>query len=106
VIRFTAVLSVVVVAIGLLVAGALSGNLALVYVAIGLAALALAALAAGVIIWRDEIFDRVPAVSGSQAAAGEPAFAQAGISPAGKQALAAGETAAGEPAGGLSCFFF
>jgi predicted lipid-binding transport protein (Tim44 family) len=56
VIRFSAILSVVVVAIGLLVAGAVSGSLLLVYLAIGVAALALLMLVIGVVIWREELF--------------------------------------------------
>jgi hypothetical protein len=46
VIRFSAIVGVVVVALGLLVAGAMSGTLALVYVAIGVASLALLLLRA------------------------------------------------------------
>jgi len=56
VIRFAAIVSVVAVAIGLLIAGAVSGDLSLVYVSIGLAALALLMLVAGVAIWRDQVF--------------------------------------------------
>ena len=55
-IRFGAIVSVVAVAIGLLIAGAVSGELPLVYVSIGLAALALLMLIAGVAVWRDEVF--------------------------------------------------
>ena len=55
-IRFGAIVSVVAIAIGLLIAGAVSGELTLVYVSIGLAALALLMLIAGVVIWRDEVF--------------------------------------------------
>ncbi len=47
-IRFGAIVSVVAVAIGLLIAGAVSGELTLVYVSIGLAALALLMLIVGV----------------------------------------------------------
>jgi len=56
VIRFGAIVSVVAIAIGLLIAGAVSGELTLVYVSIGLAALALLMLIAGVAVWRDEVF--------------------------------------------------
>jgi hypothetical protein len=56
VIRFGAIVSVVAVAMGLLIAGAVSGDLKLVYVSIGLAALALVMLVVGVVVWRDEIF--------------------------------------------------
>jgi hypothetical protein len=56
VIRFGAIVSVVSVAIGLLIAGAVSGKLLLVYVSIGLAALALLMLIVGVAVWRDEVF--------------------------------------------------
>jgi len=56
VIRFGAIVSVVAIAIGLLIAGAVSGQLTLVYVSIGLAALALLMLIAGVVIWRDAVF--------------------------------------------------
>ncbi len=55
-IRFSAILAVVVAAVGLLVAGAVSGSLLVVYLAIGVAALALLMLIGGVLIWRDEIF--------------------------------------------------
>jgi len=55
-IRFGAILSVVLVAIALLAAGAVSGSLLLVYLAIGVAALALVLLIAGVVIWREEVF--------------------------------------------------
>ncbi|MGH3272942.1 MAG: hypothetical protein ACRDNZ_01270 [Streptosporangiaceae bacterium] len=57
VIRFSVVLSVVVVAVGLLIAGALSGDLLLVYLAIALAGLALLMLIVGVVAWRGEIFE-------------------------------------------------
>jgi hypothetical protein len=71
VIRFGAIVSVVTVAIGLLVAGAVSGDLALVYVSIGLAALALLMLIVGVAIWRDQVFG--PTTSAAQAAGAGPA---------------------------------
>src|ERR1700722_13456023 len=40
----------------MLVAGAISGSLLLVYLAIGVAALALLLLIVGVLVWRDEVF--------------------------------------------------
>jgi hypothetical protein len=58
VIRFSAIVSVVAIALGLLVAGAVSGTLMLVYLAIGVASLALLLLVVGVVIWRDEVFGR------------------------------------------------
>jgi len=56
VIRFSVIVSAVAIALGLLVAGAVSGTLVLVYVAIVLASLALLLLIVGVFIWRDEVF--------------------------------------------------
>jgi hypothetical protein len=56
VIRFGAIASIVVVAVGMLVAGAISGSLLLIYLAIGVAALALLLLIIGVLVWRDEVF--------------------------------------------------
>jgi len=56
VIRFGAVLSVVLIAIGLLVTGVVTSSLLLVYLAIGVAALAGLMLLIGVLIWRTEIF--------------------------------------------------
>jgi len=55
-IRFSAIVAVVAIALGLLVAGAVSGTLMLVYLAIGVASLALLLLIVGVVIWRDEVF--------------------------------------------------
>src|SRR5262245_57351875 len=74
VIRFSAILAVVAAAVGLLVAGAISGSLLVVYLAIGVAALALAMLIAGVVIWREEIFGE-PAAVEQAARAAEPAEA-------------------------------
>jgi len=68
VIRFGAIVSVVVVAIGLLVGGAVSGELTLVYVSIGLAALALLMLIIGVAVWRDEVFGSAVAPGSLEAA--------------------------------------
>jgi len=56
VIRFSVIVSVVAIALGLLIAGAVSGTLMVVYLAIGVASLALLLLIAGVVIWRDEVF--------------------------------------------------
>ncbi len=71
-IRFGAIVSVVAVAIGLLIAGAVSGELTLVYVSIGLAAVALLMLIVGVIVWRDEVFGPTTAVPGKQTTAAGP----------------------------------
>ena len=60
-IRFGAVLTVVLVAMGLLAAGVLTNSLLLVYLAIGVAALAAVMLTVGVVIWRGEIFGDAPA---------------------------------------------
>jgi hypothetical protein len=77
VIRFNVILSVVIVAVGLLIAGAVSGSLVLVDSAIGVAALALVLLVAIVVMWRQEIFgDTVAGVAATGttgAAAGEAA---------------------------------
>ena len=70
-IRFSAIVSVVAIAIGLLIAGAVSGELTLVYVSIGLAALALLMLIVGVVVWRDEVFGPT-AVAGKQTTAAGP----------------------------------
>ncbi len=55
-IRFGAILSVVIVAIGLLAAGAVTGSIRLVDVSIGLAVLALLMFVISVVVWRDEAF--------------------------------------------------
>jgi hypothetical protein len=55
-IRFGVIVSVVVAAVGLLVVGAVAGDLTLVYVSIALAAAALLLLIVGVAVWRDEVF--------------------------------------------------
>jgi len=75
VIRFSAVL--VVVAIGVLIGGIATSKLLLVYVAIGLSAAALVALAIGVVLKREELFSEqgqalAPAAAG--AGADEPLF--------------------------------
>jgi len=78
VIRFGTVLTVVLVSLGLLVGGVLANSLLLVYLAIGLAALAAVMLTAGAVIWRGDVFGdsspRQTAGSASQA----PALASAG----------------------------
>jgi len=103
--------SVVAIALGLLVAGAVSGALVLVYVAIGVAVLALILLVAGVLIWRDEVFgaedgadrreqlsDQAAAVGASAdhaargygaAERGRPAARSAVVTPADRQAVEA-----------------
>jgi hypothetical protein len=73
VIRFSAAL--VVVAIGVLIAGVATSSLLLVYVAIGISAVALLVLAAGVALKRDELFrdDVRPASDVDGATAGQQA---------------------------------
>ena len=71
-IRFGAIVSVVAVAMGLLIVGAVAGDLTLVYVSIGLAALALLMLIAAVVVWRDEIFDGASSKVPSPMAAAAP----------------------------------
>src|ERR1700685_1429163 len=102
VIRFSVVLSVVVVAVGLLVAGAISGSLPLVYLAIAIAGVALLMLIAGVVVGRDEIFERASA-DGAEAPAGSevPARAEAPAraeGPAGCAARAGAAVAGVHPA--------
>jgi hypothetical protein len=55
-IRFGVIVTVVMAAVGLLVVGAVAGDLTLVYVSIALAAVALLLLIVGVAVWRDEVF--------------------------------------------------
>ena len=103
-IRFSAIVSIVVVALGLLVTGAASGKLVLVYLSIGVAALALVLLIAGVLVWRAEIFGE-PAASttaaGDQPAeftsAGEPVGVRAG-GPGAAQVAAPAAAAPGDRA--------
>ena len=100
-IRFGVVLAVVVAALGLLVGGILTSSLLLVYLAIGVSALAAVLLVIGVVIWRDEIFSDAPAGSADRAdrqEAGQlavPAVADgtAGLAAAGPAAAPAAETA-------------
>ena len=72
-IRFSAAL--VVVAIGVLIAGVATSSLSLVYVAIGISAVALLVLAVGVALKRDELFrdDVRPAPAVDSVTAGQPA---------------------------------
>ena len=60
-IRFAAVLTVVLVALGLLIGGVLTNSLLLVYLSIGVAALAAVMLIVGVVIWRGDVFGDAPA---------------------------------------------
>ncbi len=57
-IRFSA--SLVVVGVGLLIAGGVTSKLLLIYIAIGVSALALLFLILGAILHRDELFGREP----------------------------------------------
>ncbi len=86
-IRFGVVLSVVLIAIGLLATGAVAGSLLLVVISIGVALLAFLMLIGVVISFRHEIFGRaarerpgfqaaMPAVAGEAIPAGMPAGAQ------------------------------
>jgi hypothetical protein len=94
-IRFGAVLTVVLAAMGLLAAGVLTNSLLLVYLAIAVAALSGVMLAVGVLIWRGDIFGRVPAAQAeepvSQAA---PAEAPVGAARAAAADAHAGRSAA------------
>ena len=87
-IRFSAAL--VVVAIGVLIAGVATSSLLLVYVAIGMSAVALLVLAAGVALKRDELFrdDVRPGSAVDSVTAGQPAGGdrQAASSAAGSEA--------------------
>ena len=60
-IRFGVILAVVIVAIGLLVGGIFTSSLLLVYLAIGVSALAAVLLVIGVVVWRDELFGETAA---------------------------------------------
>ena len=72
-IRFGAVLTVVLAAMGLLIGGVLTNSLPLVYLSIALAALAAVMLAVGVVIWRGEVFGEAPAGRAASASPAEPA---------------------------------
>ena len=80
-IRFAVVASVVSAAVALLVIGALSGDLSLVYVSIGLAAFALLMLIVGVAVWRDRVFAAAKPVQAGPLQAG-PVQAARPTSPA------------------------
>ncbi|HUZ27114.1 MAG TPA: hypothetical protein VMV07_25475 [Streptosporangiaceae bacterium] len=69
-ILFRVVLSVVVAAAGLLVAGVVSGSLLVVDLAIGVAALGLVMLIIGVVVWREEILGGSSAQGQEEPAAG------------------------------------
>ena len=74
-IRFGVVLTVVVAALGLLVAGILTSSLLLTYLAIGVAVLSALMLIIDVVVWRDEVF--------GGAAAGKAAVEKTAAVPAG-----------------------
>jgi hypothetical protein len=82
VIRFGVVATVVSAAVALLIVGALSGDLALVYISIGLAALALVMLVIGVAVWRDQVFSGSTSADGRQAAVDQRARAHPSPVPA------------------------
>lgn len=83
---FRAIVVAATVAMGLLIAGTVSGDLALVDVSIGLAALALLTLIVGVIVWRQQVFGRVgqDAEVGGAAAARQGAGERAGAGTTGE----------------------
>ena len=92
-IRFGAVLTVVLVAMGLLAGGVLTNSLLLVYLAIGVAALSAIMLAAGLVIWRGDIFGEASAqpaaapvglAAGTAGAAGTSGTVGAAPAPAGR----------------------
>ncbi|HEY7324758.1 MAG TPA: hypothetical protein VH520_08015 [Streptosporangiaceae bacterium] len=100
-IRFGAVSTVVSVAVALLLVGALSGDLRLVYISIGLAALALVMLVVGVAVWRDQVFGGITSAKGRQVAADEHARAYPSLAPAASVPAGlsqAGPVQAGRPA--------
>jgi hypothetical protein len=89
VIRFGVVLALVVAALGLLAGGMVTSSLPLVYLAIGVAALAALMLTIGAVIWRGEIFGPAEAARPPELAAIRPgpaaqrtSAAQAGRGPA------------------------
>jgi hypothetical protein len=112
VIRFSAAL--VVVGLGLLVAGAIASNMTLVYAAIAVSVCAALALVAGMIAGRDELFGRGTTVAGAErtfdrgvtpgpdtAAIPEGAVG-AGLWSLGDRTLAAASAQAGSPGGSYS----
>jgi hypothetical protein len=93
VIRFGAVLTVVLVAMGLLAGGVLTNSLLLVYLAIGVAALSAIMLAVGLVIWRGDIFgegsaqraaSRAGLAAGTAGAAGTSGAVGTAPAPAGR----------------------
>jgi hypothetical protein len=101
VIRFGAVLTVVIVAMGLLAGGVLTNSLLLVYLAIGVAALSAVMLAVGLVIWRGDIFGEASArraAAPEALATGTPGMAGMAPAPAG----AAPGPAARMPVGGTA----
>jgi hypothetical protein len=112
VIRFSAAL--VVVAIGVLIAGVATSNLLLVYVAIGISATALLVLAAGVVLKRDELLAeeaRSAGATGNPAETGPSARtvsaaegASTGRASQPRVAAGAGGSAHGDPVFGDSVF--
>ncbi|HEY2508092.1 MAG TPA: hypothetical protein VGI58_16380 [Streptosporangiaceae bacterium] len=92
-IRFGAIVAVVAVAIGLLAAGAVSGTLTLVYLAIGLAALALLMLIVGVAIWRENLFGQAaaPAEARRWLAGGSGREPEAGVATRGEAVSGRGQ---------------
>jgi hypothetical protein len=102
VIRFGVVLTVVLAAMGLLVAGVLGNSLLLVYLAIGAAALAAVMLTVGVVIWREEVFGDSPGGPAGQAAnqVAGPSPALAAVGAAAASPAAGGSVAGGSVAGG------
>jgi hypothetical protein len=98
VIRFSALL--VAVATVLLIAGVVTSKLALVYVAIGMSALALAALGAGAGLKRNELFGQ--AAGASRAGIPVPSESSPSIQPEAASVAASGSTGAGVAAGASS----
>jgi len=96
VIRFSA--SLVVIALGLLVAGGVTGKLLLVYLAIAVSAIALVFLSIGAIVHRGELRAPAPAEAPGdrldEAPAGRPAGTSAGKSAAAPAGTSAGRSAA------------
>ena len=93
-IRFGVVLALVLAALGLLAGGVFTSSLLLVYLAIGVAAVAAVVLTIGAVIWRAEIFGvtaevRHPELAAAQSAwTAEPGTANE-LGPAGEPGLAA-----------------
>ena len=104
-IRFSAAL--VVAGLGLLLVGALTSELPLVYAAIGVSVIAAIMLAIGVVAGRDEIFGRDAAAAGDRGAhesagngrASAPGAAQGSAAAPADDRIPAGKTAAGRVSG-------